>query len=177
MGRLEHKYGAAGRRFTLVETLVALAIATIITGGALAYMLRSPSSVLLSNTALSIERLMLTAQSQASLRGRARALHFDPDRNLFYIADKTDGDMPENPIDHGHNPADMPHTQTDTLKLDSQMEVEFPGTQEGSLRYLFFPDGTAAGTPMTVALKNLKRTIRVSHLAGTIHNENITDED
>ncbi|MBN1863810.1 MAG: hypothetical protein JW808_02795 [Victivallales bacterium] len=165
------------RRFTLIETLVVLAIATIITGGALAYMLRSPSSLVLSNAAAALEQLMLTAQSQASLRGVARSLKLDAEQNIFSIDDLNDEGMPKEHTELDHTADDMPPTQIDMLRLDSDIVLEFPDLQERSMQYIFFPDGSASGPELTLSLKNHRRRIRVSRLTGTIHNENITDED
>ena len=166
---------ASAHAFTLVETLLVLTIAIIITGGAIAFILRTPSSVVISDAAAKIEQLMLSAQSQAMLRGSARVLTIDETGNTLFITGQVEGTQAVISLESAFGADSRPNPQ-DMLRLESLITIEVTGSQTGKSQVFFYPDGTASGPEIILRLKDYAFKIKVSPLTGIVTMEDISDD-
>ncbi len=138
------------RGFTLLEVIVALAIAAIAYALLAGVIFRGPSAYDLKTSARTLAASLRQAQSTAMATRRDTTLTLDVDAREFAVTGET-----------------KPHRLPEGIDLKlytAQSEVE--SERRGAIR--FYPDGSSTGGRITVAIAERKYLVDVDWLTGRV---------
>jgi len=160
------------QNFTLIEIIVVIAIIMLIAGVSIFSISRMPAGIIMTNTVAKIEKLMVTAQSQAAFQGKQINVNFDDEEKIFYIAPPGyDADDENNTVIYNKG------SKKDVFAIDKNIEVTFPDFYEEKVQYMFFSDGSASGPNMILSLKGQKRQMHISPLTGIVFIKNMSNDE
>ena len=151
--------------FTLIEIIFVISIIMLVSGLSFAFLSRTPAGVVITNTTAKLEKLMVTAETQASLQGIQRNIIFDTEKKIFYITDPKSDLEKEESVGDESTPAGSSDT---SFTVSENVKMEFLDCNEEVVEYCFFPDGSASGPDILLTLKNHKRLIHLSPLTGIV---------
>lgn len=138
------------RGFTLVEVVIALAIAAIAYALVVGVVFRGPSVYDLKTSARTLAAALRQAQTTAMATRRDTTLTLDLDSREFAVTGET-----------------SPHKLPEGIDLKlytAQSEVE--NDKRGAIR--FYPDGSSTGGRITVAIAERKYLVDVDWLTGRV---------
>ena len=164
------------KNFTLLEMIMVISIIMVVTGLSFAYMGRMPAGLVMSKSVTDIEKLMTTAQLQATLQGKQKDVVLDTVNKVLFITDPVEN------IDDLEMPSQFSPTRvasknkSESYKIPVDIAVEVTDFDEERAVYSFFADGSASGPEMVLELKGHLRAINVSQLTGLIIIKDISEE-
>ena len=109
-----------------------------------------PGFLSLESVSENVQAVLSEAQIQSVLQGKETQVFFDQGKRILSVGEELSGTLPQ---------------RTCTLPADLEIEFTPPIPTEGPC-YRFFPDGSGAGSLLTLKLKGHTRILRVSPLTG-----------
>ncbi|MCK5843900.1 MAG: hypothetical protein KAG97_04275 [Victivallales bacterium] len=152
------------RRFTLVEIMVVIAILILVSALAYSYIGKTPSTLNLRKTACEIERVLLTARLQASLRGTSRDVVFDSESKTFSLAEAAEAGRGAE-ID---SEMSAEGGCRESCGIPENIAVSFSGSNVDEPRFTFFSDGSASCPETRLEFKGHVILVSVSKLTGMV---------
>jgi type II secretory pathway pseudopilin PulG len=143
--------------FTLVEMIIVITIIMILSGIIIAST-KLPMFLTFDKAKKGILELFVEAQRQTSLQGKEIVVEYDAEGKEFRLNTVTS----EDPLNGESLSTSSPHTQ----RIPDDIEIEFPDYEEETIRYRFFPDGTASGPEFTLTFNGRRMILGVSRLTG-----------
>ena len=163
-----------GRRFSLLEIVVVLAVLSLILAIVLPRVARVPARLTVENAHSRIRSALREAGLRARASGRPLRLVLDAEENTFRVLplpapEDLRGEPPPADDDGARNPGvvvrklsryDMPGSiawHPETALLRTEDEAPF---------FAFFPDGEASGTPVEFTVAKRRYVLDVERLTG-----------
>ena len=170
---------AAGKVFTLIELVVAIAIVALTLAIAVTTLRGESPAQKMERTVYEISAFCARVRFRSAEEGRDWVLKYNPEgRNFYAVA--VDEESEENPDgtagQKGADDSDAPPLPRLDLKLDKSFTFE---TEEGAENQLangeeldvfrFFPDGGASGShKLVLKLGGLQKVFHISKLTGRV---------
>ena len=171
---------AAGKSFTLIELVVAIAIIALTLGIAVTALRGESPAQKLERTVYEISAFCARVRFRSAEEGRDWVLKYNPDERNFYATAVSEepgvpkeGELPDKKETFDSDAPPLPRLD---LKLDKSFSFE---TEEGAENQLangeelevfrFFPDGGASGShKLVLKLGGLQKVFHISKLTGRV---------
>jgi len=137
--------------FTLLELVAVISIALLITGLVAGTAGRIPAFLSLGSTVQKVQFLFSRASMMAMAQGKSVTVNYQSGGKVFSISPG------EQPAEGGFSGKYL------SEKIPEAVTVEFDSENPS---YIFFPDGSASGTPFNLTLKGHTYRVRISGLTG-----------
>lgn len=155
----------AARVFTLLELIVAMALASLLVGLAVTSVGKIPVFVTIDESVSSVRRIFCEALTIALIQGRKAEVVYEPVERQFTLSTASPAAAVEGGSggEGGSKPMvfDVPAQVSLAFvnkNIDDQKEV----------RFVFYPDGTGGGPAFVISYKGRGKLIRISPLSGTV---------